>query len=113
MKKIGFILSLLLPISVMSSPQAEIEHLLEFVRMTPCFYERNGVLHTGPKAFEHIQKKADYYADDIQAAEDFIEYSATKSMLSKQRYQVHCEGRPVVYSSDWLLSELQRYRTIN
>ena len=64
-----------------ANPQTEIQHLLEFVKTTPCQYERNGTQHTGVEAVEHIQKKYDYYLDDIKTAEDFIEYSATKLSL--------------------------------
>ena len=115
MKRLFALIPILLATGLISSnvsaaPQDEIDHLLAFVRTTPCQYERNGTMHTGSEATEHIMKKADYYADDIETAEDFIEYSATKSMMSRKNYQVHCEGQPTIKSSEWLLTELQRYR---
>mgnify|MGYP000208564966 FL=1 len=93
-----------------AAPQQEIEHLLGFVKTTPCQYERNGTLHTGLEAVEHIQKKYDYFEDDIETAEDFIRYSATKSKMSGNKYRVLCGGQKPIYSQDWLLKELQLYR---
>ena len=42
-----------------SSTQTEISHLLKFVSETQCQYERNGTMHTGKEAKNHIQKKYD------------------------------------------------------
>ena len=38
------------------SMQNEIDHLLVFVKSTDCQYERNGDMHSGADAAEHIQK---------------------------------------------------------
>ncbi|GAA3928466.1 DUF5329 domain-containing protein [Litoribacillus peritrichatus] len=107
--------SLFLAFSVQSAPisattEQEIAHLLLFVTSTPCQYERNGTLHNGVEAVAHIQKKYDYFKDDIESAEDFIEYSATESKMSGRKYQVHCDGAATQLSSEWLLTELRRYR---
>ncbi len=54
----GLMTSLILfaPIAY-SSPQEEIDHLLSFVESTECQYERNGTLHNGVEAAEHIKKR--------------------------------------------------------
>ncbi|AZZ96165.1 DUF5329 family protein [Pseudoalteromonas sp. R3] len=93
-----------------SSSISEINHLLMYVAKTQCRYERNGTLHTGAEAVEHIQKKYEYFSDDIGSAEEFIQYAATKSKLSGKHYQVHCDGQPPLTSKDWLLDELSTYR---
>lgn len=90
--------------------QQEIQHLLQFVKSTDCQYQRNGTSHTGVEAVKHIQKKYDYFLDDIKTAEDFIKYSATKSKMSGNKYQVLCENQKAIYSQDWLLQALQVYR---
>lgn len=90
--------------------QDEINHLLSFVETSGCIYNRNGSEHSPKEAREHIQKKYDYYQDKINSAEQFIEYSATKSMISGKRYQVFCPEQPVQYSQTWLENELVRYR---
>lgn len=100
----------LLSSNVFSSTQGEINHLLQFVGLTSCKYERNGTMHTGKDAVEHINKKYEYYKDDIETAEDFIEYSATKSKMSGKYYLVHCNTNDPVNSKDWLLTELADLR---
>ena len=84
----------------------EIKHLLSFVASTACLYERNGQMHNGEAAAKHIKKKYHYYLDDIISAEEFIEWSATKSSLSGKYYKIHCPNQPTVLSQKWLLSEL-------
>ena len=98
--------------SAFANNNDEINHLLNFVEETDCIYIRNGNEHKGPEARTHIQKKYDYYRDDIESAEDFIKYSATKSVLSGSRYKVDCPEEKQQLSNDWLLSELKRYRSL-
>ncbi len=93
--------------------EVEIKHLLSFLASTQCLYERNGQMHSGEAAVKHIKKKYHYYLDDITTAEDFIKLSATKSTFSGQYYKIHCSNQSSVQSQKWLLSELNRYRTIN
>ena len=102
----------LFSLNTVASTQAEINHLLSFVGSTDCKYERNGTMHTGAEAVEHINKKYDYYSDDITSTEDFIEYAATKSKMSGKYYQIHCTGMPSIKSQEWLLIELQAYRAL-
>ena len=98
--------------SAVSSTQDEINHLLQFVSETQCQYERNGTMHNGKEAKDHIQKKYDYYEDDIKTTEDFIRLSATKSYLSGKHYKIHCPDQSAIKSSDWLLNELQAFRKL-
>lgn len=113
MKLLGSLMAILLffSINIFADTKMEIDHLLDFVAKTTCKYERNGTLHAGPEAKEHILKKYEYFnnKEKIHSAEDFILYSATKSELSGKRYRVQCS---VVTedSSDWLLRELADYR---
>jgi hypothetical protein len=107
------ILVLILPViagAAFCDTREEIDHLLEFVAGTKCQYERNGTMHTGPEAKDHIQMKYEYYVDKINSAEDFIRYSATKSKLSGRPYKIHCPGSKVMNTSDWLLTELHDFR---
>ena len=90
--------------------QQEINHLLEFVANTSCQYERNGSVYDGVRAEKHIKKKYEYFRDRINSAEDFIEYSATKSTMSGKQYKIHCDNMATQNSSDWLLNELKKYR---
>jgi len=95
----------------MASSQDEIAHLLTFVASTECIYERNGTMHSGSEAVEHIKKKYAYFEDDIKTAEDFIKHSATKSKMSGKYYKIHCGDNAPVKSRDWLMAELNAYRS--
>jgi hypothetical protein len=108
--KVITILLSLLSFNVFASTQDEIAHLLKFVETTECKYERNGTLHNGAEAVKHINKKYQYYADDIKSTEDFIKYAATKSKMSGKYYKIHCANADVVKSQEWLLTELKTYR---
>lgn len=112
--KVRLFLSVLIifycPKGVMASTQDEIDHLLSFISNTECSYERNGSLYKGGRAREHIERKFDHYRKNIHSAEDFIHYSATKSVLSGKSYHVHCPQMPAQESAKWLTNELRRYR---
>lgn len=108
----GLISSLIILFSshAFASTKDEIQHLLAYVATTDCQYERNGTLYNGTQAVEHIKRKYDYYQDDIQSAEAFIEYSATKSAISGKEYVIHCAGHEAQKSRVWLSAELDRFR---
>ena len=91
----------------------EIEHLLNFVKNSPCIFNRNGSKHPGKESVGHIQRKYDYFRDDIETTEDFIKYSATKSTMSGKYYTVDCPDKQTIKSKDWLLNELTQFRKIN
>ena len=90
--------------------QAEVAHLLQFVQNSPCRVNRNGSFHQGEDAAAHILKKYDYFRKKIKTTEQFIEYSATKSTMSKKHYTVLCDGQKPIRTRDWLLQELVTYR---
>ncbi len=104
------VLYLIFSTQVFASAADEINHLLNFVKTSSCKFERNGSIHQAAEAVEHIRKKYTYYEDDIENTEDFIRYSATKSAVSGRHYNIHCEGKKIVTSREWLLGELERYR---
>ena len=56
MKLLGALIAILLFFStnIFADTKMEIDHLLDFVAKTTCKYERNGTLHAGPEAKEHI-----------------------------------------------------------
>jgi hypothetical protein len=89
---------------------ATIAHLLEYVRTADVIFIRNGKEHSAEDATEHIEKKYNHYKKKIKTPEDFIEKSATKSMMSGKPYQIRLKDGTVITCKDWLLSELQRYR---
>ena len=96
---------------VPAEQKPEVQHLLDYVRQSECLLVRNGSEHRGEKAVSHIQKKYDYFKDDITSTETFIEYSATKSTMSGKFYVIRCKGKKEVRSQDWLLEELADFRS--
>lgn len=88
----------------------EVQHLLDYLRASDCVMERNGEQHSGEDAYAHVKKKYDYFSDDIDTSEEFIDYAATKSTMSGKYYRVLCPGVSPVRTRDWLLDELRRYR---
>lgn len=90
--------------------QKEIQHLLTYIKATPCDYERNGSTYKGSEAVVHVQRKYDYFKDKIKTAEDFVRLCATKSELTGQTYQVQCPNEAKQTSATWLLTELQKFR---
>lgn len=89
----------------------EVNHLLAYVKNSGCIINRNGSDHLAEEGVRHIEMKYDYFRDDISSTEGFIEYSATKSTMSGKFYTVTCPGKKTIKTQDWLLTELQRYRS--
>jgi len=89
---------------------AEVEHLINYLAESDCRMVRNGKPHSAKDGAKHMQRKYKYYRDEISSTEEFIEYSATKSTMSGQYYEVICAGQEPELSRDWLLRELQAYR---
>jgi len=94
---------------VPESQRAEVEHLLEYVRLSGCTFIRNGREYDGERAHRHVMRKYNYFRDEIDSTERFIELAATESTMSGRPYQIACAetARP---SKDVLLEELGRFR---
>ena len=88
----------------------EVAHLLAFIEESGCTFVRNGDAHDAAKAREHIENKYDYARRWIETAEQFVEYTATRSSISGEPYVVNCGGHEQP-SAEWLLSELQEFRS--
>lgn len=91
--------------------EAEVEHLIAYLENSNCNMVRNGKTHSGEGGGKHVRRKYEYFRDDISSTEAFIELSATKSTMSGKPYEVHCPGEPPRDSADWMLEELDVYRS--
>jgi len=87
----------------------EIDHLLEFIGSSSCTFFRNGEEYDATAARGHIERKYKYAQKWIETAEQFIEYTATRSSISGEPYRVICSGREEL-SADWVKRELARFR---
>lgn len=88
----------------------EIAYLLGFIRTSPCIFIRNGDPYDGPAAAQHVADKYDYYRDEIDSADTFIDRAASRSQLSGRAYQVSCPGAALLPARDWLRHALASYR---
>lgn len=91
--------------------QSEIDHLIRYIQNSNCVFIRNGKAHSADEAIGHILKKYDHFKSKIKTTEDFIDYCASKSLLSNQPYKIDCPGQDVVESKSWFLDELKRFRS--
>ena len=112
----GLLLLTLLPVQAVGSSsnvrqQQEIDHLLQFIEYSDCTFIRNNESYSGLRAREHIEKKFNYVKKRKEqiSAEEFIQYAASRSSLSKKEYMVNC-GPKTMTSEGWLVEELARYR---
>jgi hypothetical protein len=97
------------PPALAASPEAEIDHLLNFIAGSSCAFIRNGVAYDGAQALDHIKNKYEYYRDDIRSAEDFIALAASKSAMSGRPYLVQCDAAEMP-AAEWLTHELSAFR---
>ena len=88
----------------------EVQHLITYLETSDCNMVRNGKSYNGKDGAKHVHRKYDHFRDEISSTEDFIAYSATKSLMSSKPYQVQCPGQEPVPSADWLLEELKAFR---
>ena len=89
----------------------EVQHLINYLETSDCNMVRNGKSYNGKDGAKHVRRKYDHFRDEISSTEDFIAYSATKSLMSSKLYQVQCPGQEAVPSADWLLEELEVFRS--
>lgn len=92
-----------------TSMQSEIEYLKKQIADSGCQFERNGDRFNAQKALEHIQIKQDYFADDIDSTERFIELAATKSTFSGRYYKILCADKPEKSLNEWLYIKLEGF----
>lgn len=98
---------------VPADQRVEVTHLMRYIKNSGCIINRNGTDYSAEKAISHIEKKYDYFRDDIKSTEAFIEYAATKSTMSGKYYMVTCPDMAAIPAKDWLLAELKTIRTNN
>jgi len=90
--------------------QAEVEHLINYLKESGCHMVRNNKPYNGKDGASHVRRKYNHFRNRISSTEEFIEYAATKSVMSGEYYEVQCPGEETMRSQDWLLMELQAYR---
>lgn len=94
--------------------QAEIAHLVGYLKASGCSFRRNGSWYEAGQAAQHLERKYDYLVkrDLVTTGEDFIARAASESSISGKPYQVRCGQQAPVASAAWLKAELARYRAL-
>src|SRR5579863_9985683 len=87
-----------------------IRYLLDFVSKSDCTFIRNGVPHTGREAADHFRSKYEHFESEIKTPEDFIQMSATKSMVTGKPYLVKTTDGKAIPCAEWLGKVLADYR---
>jgi len=80
--------------------------LLRAVETSGCRMERNGELHEGKAAADHLRLKLERSGRPGMSADQFIDRVASGSTVSGKPYRVLCPGRPPAYSGPWLRARL-------
>jgi len=95
-----------------AATQAEISHLLAYLRTSGCEFQRNGTWYSAGDAAAHLERKNQYLVkhSQIGSAEDFIEKAASTSSMTGEPYLVRCQLHQTVPSAVWLRAELDRFR---
>ncbi len=108
-----FLLIPLLMVAENSGPSndlsATIDYLIGFVDSSGLTFIRNGRSHDAHAAASHIRSKYEHFKDSIKTPEEFIEKSATKSLMTDRDYVVVLPDGTQRKVRDWLMEELQRY----
>ena len=94
------------------APQDEIEHLIHYVEVSDCLFNRNGQWYSGVEAGDHLRTKYKSILNiwSTPTAEEFIRNIASHSSFSGTPYLIRCGSGDLTPSADWLLQELNRYR---
>lgn len=90
---------------------AEIEALIESIRsLNGAIFIRNGSEHTPVEAADHLKLKWTKQSQKIHTAEDFIEFCATKSIMSGSAYRIRFADGHEEPSADFMKAVLDRLR---
>ena len=88
------------------SPDPAVAALLRAVETSGCQMERNGELHEGKAAADHLRMKLERSGRPGMSADLFIDRVASGSTVSGKPYRVLCPGQPAVDSRVWLRARL-------
>ncbi|MFW2405536.1 MAG: DUF5329 domain-containing protein [Gammaproteobacteria bacterium] len=93
-----------------TTPDIEIQYLLDAVGDSSCTFNRNGKEHSADEARDHLAMKYRRAGSRrIKTAESFIKYLASESSWTGKPYSIECDGASVP-SRDWLTDRLTTFR---
>jgi hypothetical protein len=90
--------------------EARIAYLISAVAaMSDAQFLRNSTSYDSKAAAEHLRLKLQLAGTQVQTAEDFIRYCATRSSISGQPYQIRMADGHLVPAADFLRDKLAQY----
>jgi len=89
---------------------ATIQYLMQYIGNSGLIFVRNDNKHEAQAALAHVQRKYDYFRDKISSPEQFIELTASRSLVSGKPYEVILPDGSRQTMEEWLLKALAEYR---
>lgn len=86
---------------------ARIMYLIEEVRRSPYGFLRNGEMHTGREAANHLQMKYGFARGQVKTAEEFVEHIAARSSISGEPYYLENHAGERLTVREVLMQELE------
>jgi hypothetical protein len=93
-----------------AGPQAEIDALISFVKVSDVRFIRNGRDYSAAEGADHLREKLKAAGDRVKSTDDFITGIASKSYLSGKPYQVKFPDGRIQPAGDWLRARLAEMR---
>lgn len=90
--------------------QARIDFLIQGVASAKgVTFIRNGSEHDGPAAAKHLRMKVDYAGERVKTAEQFVQYCASKSSITHQKYKVRLADGTTTDAAAYFTAKLQEF----
>jgi hypothetical protein len=107
---VGFVFAIPVYATPSSQDAETIEYLIDYVSQSDMIFVRNFGKHIPERAASHIRDKYNYFVDDIDSPEEFIELCASKSLVTGSEYRVVDPAGNKLKTRDWLMGALEKYR---
>ena len=88
--------------SATESLDDQISRLLLAIKTSDCRFIRNNNSYSPDESIDHINKKYRHFQEDISSMGEFIDLSASRSLISGKPYYVQCGTGEPELSSVWL-----------
>lgn len=88
----------------------EVNKLISSVSSSECQFERNGIWYNGRDAASHLKTKFNATEKRLQTAEQFIQFVASSSSITKKPYKIRC-GEKASDARVWLSQKLKELRS--
>ena len=79
-----------------------VERLIVNLVESNCGFIRNGEIHSPEESMVHVRRKFNHFRDEISSVAEFIELSATNSLLSGKIYRVQCGNMKPLPAAEWM-----------